>query len=90
VDEVLALRNHDDWSRAVEGAQRRNARSPYGSCGSLVTFAMRYADGALRSDFVDYLRDNYRGQVGSREVWDYLGMTEGQFKEAYGRWLGEK
>lgn len=90
IDELFKLRRGDDWYRAVETAQRKHGPSPYGPSGSLVTFAMRHADGTLRSDFVDYLRDSYRGRTGSREVWDYLGMSQPQFKEAHARWLGEK
>ncbi len=87
LDELFKLRRGDDWYRAVETAQRKNRSSPYGPSGSLVTFVMKMEDGHLRTDFIDYLRDNYRGQAGTRDLWDYLGMSEQAFRQAYARWV---
>ena len=88
IDELFKLRRGDDWYRAVETAQRKHRQTPYGPSGSLVTFAMKLEDGRLRTDFIDYLRDNYRGQAGTRDLWDYLGMSEQAFRQAYAKWAG--
>lgn len=86
VEELLRLRDGKDWYRAVETAERENRRSPYGASGSLVTFCMNAFDGRLKADFVDYLRDSYRGQTQGRQVWDYMGLSEADFIPAYQKW----
>lgn len=87
LDDLFALRGGDDWYRAYEIAQRKNRPSPYGSAGSVVTFAMQTNDHNLQADFVDFLRDSYRGRTGGRDIWEYLGMTRDEFGRAYGGWL---
>ena len=89
LDEVLSLTSHKDWNRAVETSRRNGNDSPYGSSGSLVTFAMQYRDGTLSPDFVDFLRDSYRGQDGRHKIWDYMGIPEPVFRKAYADWLNE-
>lgn len=90
LDDLFALRGGDDWYRAYETAQRNNRSSPYGPAGSVVTFAMQADDHKLQADFVDFLRDSYRGRTGNRDLWEYLGMDGGAFRRAYAAWLGEK
>ncbi len=87
VDQMMRLRSGKDWYRAVENAKRDGLDSPYGSCGSLVTFAMQYQDGLLQADFIDFLRDSYRQGTGKWAIWDYMGMGEPQFKYEYAKWL---
>ncbi|MEZ6191619.1 MAG: hypothetical protein R3C45_10060 [Phycisphaerales bacterium] len=87
LDDLFALRGGDDWYRAYENAQRKNLSSPYGPAGSVVTFAMQYDDQNFQAEFVDFLRDNYRGRSGNHDVWEYLGMDEGAFRRAYAEWV---
>lgn len=89
VDDMLALRGHDDWYRAYESAQKHGRPSPYASCGSLVTFCMQVADSRHQFDFMDFLRDSYRGRTGKYAVWDYMGVSEQSYQQAYGTWLGQ-
>ena len=51
---------------------------------------MQYDDTNFQAEFVDFLRDSYRGRSGKHDVWDYLGMDEGAFRRAYAAWVGEK
>ncbi len=90
VDEIFSLRGGDDWYRAVERSQRKNRSSPYGPSGSLVTFSLQDAGQRHQTDFVDFLRDSYRGQTGTRDIWDYMGISERTFRQRYDRWLHQK
>ncbi len=90
IDDLFKLRDGNDWYRAVETAQRKRQPSPYPAAGSVVTFAMQYADGDLRHDFIDFLRDSYHGRAGTSQLWDYLGMSESQFKAAYQAWRTQR
>lgn len=89
LDELFKLRGGDDWYRAMERIRRKGLRSPYGPSGSVVTFVMQLDDGLYRADFTDYLRDSYRGKAGTRELWDYMGLSERVFREKYGAWVRE-
>jgi hypothetical protein len=79
IDDIMALRKGDDWYRAYETA-KKNGRP---------TFSMQVADSSHQTDFIDFLRDSYRGRAGKRAVWDYMGMSEQSYQQAYARWLGQ-
>jgi hypothetical protein len=47
---------------------------------------MEANDRRYRSDYVEFVRDEYLGQSGGHEIWDYLGMTRDEFTSNYKAW----
>jgi hypothetical protein len=43
----------------------------------------------FREDFIDFLRDSYRGATGGRKLWDYLGLGYGDFEKTYTQWQND-
>ncbi len=86
LNDLLEINSNKAWYRAVEQAMRQRSNSPYQAAGSLCTFCMNGEDGRFRSDFVDFLRDSYRGAARNYKVWDYLGISQQDFAQQYAQW----
>ncbi|MBB6428705.1 hypothetical protein [Algisphaera agarilytica] len=82
LDELFGLKDGNQWYRHVES----DRPSAYAEAGSVATFCMQAQDGRFRADFIDYVRDAYRGKDRNRTVWDYLGLSYEEFRVAYHRW----
>jgi hypothetical protein len=82
---LLSLTSHGAWSNAVEQGKKNGTGSPYPVAGSVVTFCMKVNDGRYRDDFMDYLRDSYRGKA-RNPVWSYLGISKMEFAREYQAW----
>jgi hypothetical protein len=76
--ELLAVDSGDKWSKTPQ----------YAAAGTLVYFCMEGDGRKYREDFVDYLRDNYRGTTAGKKLWDYLGLPQADFEKAYAAFQG--
>ena len=82
LDPLFALDSRT-WSAAVDPGPQ------YAAAGAVVQFCMEGEDRRYRADFVDFLRDSYRGQTMDRKLWQYLGLERDAFVAAYRTWLGD-
>ena len=78
--EQLMRLNHESWSKSPDPSVQ------YGAAGTLAQFCMEANDRRYRSDYVEFVRDEYLGQSGGHEIWDYLGMTRDEFTSNYKAW----
>lgn len=84
--DLLELRTGGAWDQHQRATNRGEAASSYAAAGSLATFCMQAEEGRFAADFIDYLRDTYRGQDRGRPVWAYLGLSEAEFQQRYAAW----
>ncbi|MDX1564868.1 MAG: hypothetical protein R3236_05640 [Phycisphaeraceae bacterium] len=77
LESVLALKTFGQWA----------ASPKYSAAGKLVWFCMEANDRKYRDDFIDFLRDSYRGRTGGKQLWDYLGISQKGFADAYRQFL---
>lgn len=82
LEALLELSGHGQWSQAMTRTNGAN----YAAAGSLATFCMKAEDGRYAADFIDFLRDSYRGRTRGRKIWEYLGLNARDFNIAYVRW----
>jgi len=82
LDDLFALRSGAAWSRHVE---RYNGVC-YAEAGSVSTFCMQADEGKYSADFIDFVRDSYRGKTRGRAIWEYLGLSKRDFAESYRAW----
>jgi hypothetical protein len=84
VEEMLRMSAYSEWA---DTAKKRPGIYP--AAGSLAYFCMEADNRAYRADFVDFLKDSYRGPGFTRgnKLWDYLGMSKEEFLGAYRKWL---
>ena len=82
LEELFRLTTHSLWSQAATRTRAAN----YAAAGSVATFCMQAEDGRYAADFIDFLRDSYRGKTGGRMIWEYLGLSSREFGEAYHTW----
>lgn len=82
LEALFRLTTHSLWSQAVT---RTNAAN-YAAAGSVSTFCMKADGGKYAADFIDFVRDSYRGRTERRELWEYLGLGAREFGEAYRVW----
>ena len=80
LDTLLALDSHT-WSAAKDPGPQ------YEAAGALVHYCMEAEGRRWRADFVDFLRDSYRGEAADRALWQYLGLGREAFVAAYQDWL---
>lgn len=80
-EEVVRISSFHDWT-ATDVPQRQ-----YQAAGALVAFCMEGRGGAYRDDFIDFLRDSYRGTTAGRQLWDYAGYDRESFFAVYEAWL---
>ena len=78
---VLLTLDSVTWSAASDPAPQ------YYAAGALVHFCMEGESRRWRADFVDFLRDSYRGETAERHLWQYLGLSREAFVAAYQAWL---
>ena len=78
LESVLALETFAQWTAAPK----------YSAAGKLVWFCMESNGRQYRDDFIDFLRDSYRGRTSGKQLWDYLGLSKKEFAEAYKQFLG--
>lgn len=82
LDRLLGFTTGAAWSAVAEPGPN------YCAAGALAWFCMHAEDGRWRADYVDFLRDSYRGQTRDRALWHYLGMDRAAFTAAYTAWEG--
>ncbi len=80
--ERLLNTSHQQWSDAQGDRVQQN----YNAAGAIAWYLMEAEDRRFRGDFIDFVRDSYRGNTRNREVWDYLGLSRAAFLEAYQAW----
>lgn len=83
LQKILALDDGFSWM---------NSATPdlnYPAAGVLVQFCMEAEDRRYRSDFIDFLRDSYRGETRGYELWEYLGMDYGTFDRRHAAWVDD-
>lgn len=80
LDRLLALDDHRTWSAAADPTPQ------YAAAGTFAWFLMEGEDRRWRDDFIDYLRDAYRGETNGIQVWWYLGMERADLEKAYRTW----
>jgi len=79
LDGLLSL-DRRSWRAAADPGAN------YAAAAALTWFCMEAEERRYRLDYVDFLRDSYQG--GARhDLWDYLGMSEADFRAAYAAWL---
>lgn len=61
----------------------------YPAAGAVVQFCMEANDRRYRADFIDYLRDSYRGETRGYKLWEYLGIDYSAFETQYAQWLSD-
>lgn len=81
---LLAIEDGRVWSASPDPGPQ------YGAAGAFATYCMESDKRAHREDFVDFLRDSYRGLAGSHAVWDYLGMDQSRLDQGFAAWLDEQ
>ena len=75
-----------------DGFAWMNSTSPdlnYPAAGAVVQFCMEAEGRRYRSDFIDFLRDSYRGETRSYQLWEYLGMDYTAFDRRYSTWVDD-
>jgi hypothetical protein len=80
IAELLDLESHAAWSRSDDPGRQ------YAAAGMFVQFCMESENRRWREDFIDYLREAYRGESDGRKVWLYLGIERSALEEAYTVW----
>jgi len=80
IDEILDFTSYQAWSEATDPGPQ------YSAAGMLVQFCMEAEGRRYRDDFIDYLRDAYRGETNERAVWLYLGLDRPTMIAAYKTW----
>jgi hypothetical protein len=78
--QLLQLKNGFAWS------QSPTPDLNYPAAGAVVQFCMESEQRRYRADFLDFLRDSYRGETRGYELWEYLGMDYAAFEKRYGAW----
>lgn len=58
----------------------------YSAAGALTSFCMEAEERRYRADFVDFLRDSYRGSTNNHTIWEYLGFTHDAFLATFETW----
>lgn len=76
--------DHESWSKS------KNPDPNYKAAGALTYFCMEADDRRYRADFVDFLRDSYRGAAEAHPLWDYLGMSREELTTAFEAWAKEQ
>ena len=77
---ILLLESGQVWS---------NSTTPelnYPAAGAVVQFCMESEQRRYRADFLDFLRDSYRGETRGYELWEYLGIDYATFEKRYTAW----
>ena len=72
-----------------DGLAWSNSPTPdlnYPAAGAVVQFCMESEQRRYRADFLDFLRDSYRGETRGYELWEYLGMDYASFDKRYATW----
>lgn len=80
---IIAIEDGRDWM---------NSETPdlnYPAAGAVVQFCMEAEERRYRADFLDYLRDCYRGETRNYKLWEYLGLDYSTFETKYEQWLTE-
>ena len=86
LEDLLKIVTYQQWTNVTT----ENSGN-YPAAGALAYFCMEADHRAYRADFIDFVRDSYRGPSSTRghKLWEYLGMDEEEFGKAYGKWLDE-
>jgi len=86
LEDLLKIKAYGTWLDVTKGRG-----GTYEAAGALTYFCMEAENRAYRADFVDFLRDSYRGPAFTRghKLWEYLGMSREEFSAAYQKWLRE-
>jgi hypothetical protein len=79
LEELLRL-TPESWKTAED------PNVQYAAAATLAQFCMEANDRRYRSDYVEFVRDEYLGQSGDHEIWDYLGLTRDEFTSSYKAW----
>ncbi len=77
LETVMGLKTFQQWVAAPK----------YSAAGKLVWFCMETGERKYRDDFIDFLRDSYRGRTGGKQLWDYLGLSKADFSAEYKKFL---
>jgi hypothetical protein len=80
VEALMQINDRTAWSGAAD------PQPQYRAAAALAWWCMEADDRRYRADFVDFLRDSYKGETTGHDLWDYLGLTRSQFLDAYRRW----
>ena len=78
--DILKLEDGFAWS---------NSTTPnlnYPAAGAVVQFCMESEQRRYRADFLDFLRDSYRGETRGFMLWEYMGMDYASFEKLYATW----
>ncbi len=78
IQELLRI-SHHAWTNATDPGRN------YDAAGALAQFCMEARKRSFRKDYVDYIRDAYRGRA-SHPLWEYLGMDGPAFIAAFEAW----
>ncbi len=73
-----------------DGRMWMNSTTPelnYPAAGAVVQFCMEADERRYRADFLDFLRDSYRGETRGYRLWEYLGLDYSTFETSYADWL---
>lgn len=81
IDRIMAYESHRMWMNVEEPGPN------YATAGMVVMYAMEAEGRRYRADFIDYLRDSYRGQTQGFAVWDYLGIERDAFIKGFPLWV---
>ena len=77
---ILDLSDQQAWNAAT------HPEANYASAGMLVQFCMEADKRAMRADFIDFLRDSYRGQTNDHPLNQYLGLSQNDLEERFAAW----
>lgn len=80
IAEVVQLGKMSTWT-ATDAPQKQ-----YEAAGAMVAFCMDAREGAFRADFIDFMRDSYRGATNGYALWDYLGYDRDSFFSVFESW----
>jgi hypothetical protein len=83
LEDLLRLKTFTDWTGT------HDPKPQYEAAGALVCFCMEARGRQYRADFIDYLRDSYRGTTEGHELWEYLGWNQPTLAAHFEAWLSE-
>ncbi|MBA3708193.1 MAG: DUF1570 domain-containing protein [Planctomycetes bacterium] len=84
LERLLLLESGAAWQAASDPL------SNYAAAGAFVQFCMEGSDRAYRADFIDYLRDSYRGETKGHALPSYLGIPKQKLAEAFASWVQQQ
>lgn len=80
LEALLRIESSQTWSAAKEPGPQ------YSAAGTFTAYCMEADGRSHREDFIDFLRDAYRGQTQGRTLWDYMGMERAKMIAGFAAW----